>query len=112
MLSARRGRGWRRGLLDVPGGQLPESFESRGQAQVPIQFLGCVLAAVAIAILAILRRKTGEGEWVALLVLASGTLASSLWTPVYLWPAIAWALFAGRLWWTARRRAHVNDARP
>ena len=95
-----------------PVGSYRETFESRGQAQLPFQFLGCVLAAVAIAILAILRRKTGEGEWVALLVLASGTLASSLWTPVYLWPAIAWALFAGWLWWTARRRAHVNDARP
>jgi hypothetical protein len=93
-----------------PFGSYEETFESRGGNEVPYQFVGSVMTGVVVAILAVARRTAGDGEWVALLVLASGALTSSLWTPVLLWPAIAWAFFGAWLWWSASRYARKTPA--
>ena len=86
-----------------------ETFESRGDT-FPVQFLACVLMSLLLATLALLRRNAGAGEWAVLLVLASGTLTGSLWAPVWLWPAIAWALFGAWLWWVDRPRSGRSEA--
>jgi hypothetical protein len=86
-----------------PLGSYQVTFESRGDG-TPFQFLGCVFAGVIMTVLAVVRRKAKDGEWAALAVLASGSLTSSLWTPVLLWPVMAWALFGVWLWWSVRRR--------
>jgi hypothetical protein len=78
-----------------PLGSYEVTFESRGGNEVPFQFLACALAGVVIMGLAVARRRAGDGEWMVLLLLASGALASSLWTPVLVWPGIAWAFFGG-----------------
>jgi hypothetical protein len=95
-----------------PLGSYRETFESRGSNQVPFQFLACVLAGVVVMTLAVARPRAGDGEWMALLLLASGALVSSLWTPVLLWPAIAWASFGGWVWWMAGRRARLATPPP
>ena len=81
-----------------------ETFESRGDSQLPLQFLGCVMAGALLVVLAMASRKARDGEWLALLVLAAGLVTSSLWTPVLVWPAVAWTCFAAWLWWSAVRR--------
>ena len=86
-----------------PFGSYRETFESRGD-QFPFQFLGCVLAGVLLAALAVVMRKSGNWTGLALLVLAGGLVTSSLWTPVVVWPVFAWTCFGGWLWWSAAQR--------
>jgi hypothetical protein len=88
-----------------PTGSYSVTFESRGGNEVPLQFLGCVLAGLLLIALAVTRRRAGRREPLALLLLATGALSSSLWTPVLLWPVLAWAGFGGWLWWSAGRPA-------
>jgi len=83
-----------------PLGSYAETFESRGDS-VPFQLLACVAMVLLLLALAVLRRTAAGGEWLVLLVLASGALTGSLWSPAWWWPAIAWALFGAWLWWRA-----------
>lgn len=95
-------------LWPFPFGSYAETFESRqaGMPWVlifPWQFLGFLVAACLLIALAVLRRRGGDGEPVVLLILASGFVVGSIWTPVWFWPVVAWAVLA--LWsgWLARR---------
>jgi hypothetical protein len=100
---------WLHDYWTFPLGSYDETFESRRDT-FPVQFLACVLMSMGLVVLAVLRRRAGAGEGAMLLVLASGTLVGSLWGPVWLWPAMAWALFGAWLWWLARRPAQAVGA--
>ena len=84
-----------------PWGSYRVTFESRGSS-FPWQFVASVLAGLLLLVLAVMRRRAGRGEWAVLLLLAAGMVVGSLWTPALLWPAFAWAGFAGWLGWCAR----------
>ena len=86
-----------------PWGSYRVTFESRGDS-FPWQFVASVLAGLLLVVLAVMRRRAGRGEWAVLLLLAAGMVVGSLWTPALLWPAFAWAGFAGWLGWCARPR--------
>ena len=95
-----------------PFGSYRETFESRGGNQVPLQFLGCLLAGVLLVVLAVVVRRATDREWLALLALAAGLVTSSLWTPVLLWPVLAWSGFAAWLWWIAVRQDRRSAGGP
>jgi hypothetical protein len=84
-----------------PWGSYRVTFESRGSS-FPWQFVSAVLAGLLLVVLAVMRRRADRGEWAVLLLLAAGMVVGSLWTPALLWPAFAWAGFAGWLGWCAR----------
>lgn len=83
-----------------PTGSYAETFEARGQT-FPWQFLAAVAAASLLMVSAVLRRRSGQGEPVLLVLLGVGTLMTAFWTPALLWPAFAWVAFAAWLGWVA-----------
>ena len=92
------------GLVDFwafPWGSYRVTFESRGSS-FPWQFVASVLAGLVLLVLAVLRRRAARGEWAVLLLLASGMVGGSVWTPALPWPALAWGGFAAWLGWCAR----------
>ena len=79
-----------------PWGSYRVTFESRGTS-FPWQFTASVLAGLLLVVLAVMRRRAGRGEWAVLLLLATGMVVGSPWTPALVWPTFAWAGFAAWL---------------
>jgi hypothetical protein len=83
-----------------PWGSYAVTFESRGDS-FPWQLISSVVAGVLLIALAVMRRTGGRGEWAVLALLGVAMVLGSVWTPVSLWPAFAWAGFAAWLGWSA-----------
>jgi hypothetical protein len=89
-------------------GSYAETFESRQAAGlswvqlVPWQLGCCLLAGLLLLVLAVLRRRAPNGEPFAIVLLAAGFVTAALWTPVWLWPLLAWAVLGA---WTGRLAA-------
>lgn len=89
-------------------GNYDETFESRQAAGlpamlvVPWQFIFCLLAGLLLLALGVLRRRAGNFEPAAIMILASGFVVGSLWTPVWFWPLLAWAALSIWSAWLAR----------